>query len=120
MPVSFLTDKERERLQSFPSEIPESDITAFFTLSTTDLVLVQKQRGDHNHLGFGLQLCILRYLGFSLDDITHIPEPVVAYVSQQLQVDPYCLKLYGERMQTRSDHLKEIQEYLGFHNASQL
>jgi hypothetical protein len=52
-----------------------------------------------------LQLCILRYLGFSLDDVTQIPEPVATYVSQQLQVDPLSLKRYGNRQKTRSKHL---------------
>ena len=120
MPVSFLTDKERERLQSFPSEIPESDITAYFTLSPTDIVLVRKQRGDHNRLGYGLQLCILQYLGFSPDDLALIPEPVIAYVSQQLNVPPSSLKLYGNRIKTRTEHLQEIQKHLGFHLVNQV
>jgi hypothetical protein len=42
MPVSFLTDNQRERLQGFPSEIHESDITAFFTLSPIDIELVKR------------------------------------------------------------------------------
>jgi TnpA family transposase len=120
MPVSFLTDNERGRLQSIPTEISLSDITTFFTLSATDLAFVRKQRGEHNRLGFSLQLCILRYLGFSLDGLMHIPETVVTYVSQQLHVDPLSLKLYGNRQKTRSEHLQEIQKYLGFHTASQL
>src|SRR6266705_4095825 len=119
MPVSFLSKNERERLQRFPAEISSNDLTAFFTLSATDLALVRKQRGAHNRLGFAFQLCILRYLGFSLDDLTQVPEPVVTYVSQQLQVDPSSLKLYGNRQKTRSEHLQEIQKYLGFHPASQ-
>jgi Domain of unknown function (DUF4158) len=109
MPVSFLTDNERERLQRCPAEISSGDITAFFTLSATDLALVRKQRGAHNRLGFAFQLCILRYLGFSLDDLMQIPEAGVTYVSQQLHVDPSSLKLYGNRQKTRSEHLQEIQ-----------
>lgn len=118
MPVSFLTDNERERLRCFPTEISLSDITAFFTLSTTDIALVEKQREDHNRLGFSLQLCILRYLGFSTNDISTTPDYVVSYVSKQLLIEPSCLNQYGKRMQTQSDHLKEIQDYLGFHTSS--
>jgi TnpA family transposase len=84
MPVSFLTDNERERLRCFPTEISPSDLNAFFTLSITDIALVQKQREDHNRLGFSLQLCTLRYLGFSPNDISTIPDDVVSYVSKQL------------------------------------
>jgi len=120
MPVSFLTEDEREGLQYFPADISPSDVTAFFTLSATDMALVQKQRGDHNQLGFALQVCVLRYLGFSPKDIVAIPIAVVAYLGQQINVEPTCLKHYGERTQTQSDHLQEIQEYLGFRTASSL
>jgi hypothetical protein len=119
MPVSFLTEKERERLQSLPSDIPESDIIAFFTLSPAEIKLVKKQRGEHNKLGYGLQLCLLRYLGFSPDDLTPLPEPVTFYVSQQLNVARVSLELYGNRIPTRTEHLQEIQAYLGFHTATQ-
>jgi TnpA family transposase len=77
MPVSFLTEDERERLQHFPAEISQSDVTAFFTLSYTDMALVRKQRGNHSRLGFSLQLCALRYLGYSPDVTTQVPEAVV-------------------------------------------
>src|SRR5260370_36237293 len=117
MPI-FLTESERKRLRGFPEDISPEDITAFFTLSATDMEQVEKQRGDHNRLGVSLQLCALRYLGFSPNDITTIPLQIVSYVSKQLGVDPSVLKLYGERMQTQSDHLQEIQKYFGFHAAS--
>jgi TnpA family transposase len=119
MPVSFLTENERERLQRFPSEISPGDTTAFFTLAATDLAIVRKQRGGHNRMGFALQLCILRYLGFPLDDLTQLPEAVVTYVGQQLHVDPSGLELYGNRQKTRSEHLQEIQRHVGFHPANQ-
>ena len=118
MPI-LLTENERERLRGFPKEIPPEDITAYFTLSATDMEQVERQRGDHNRLGFGLQLCALRYLGFSPNDITTIPDEIISYVSKQLNVDPSVLKLYGERMQTQSDHLQEVQKYLGFRTATQ-
>src|SRR5581483_10161556 len=115
----YLTDNERQKLQGFPEQIPQADLTAFFTLSPTDMVLVRKQRGAHNRLGFSLQLCSLRYLGLALNDIRTAPDAAVDYLSKQLDLDPKCLELYGERMQTQSDHLQEIQRYLGFRTASQ-
>lgn len=105
-------------MQRFPAEISSGDITAFFTISPIDMVFVQKKRGDHNRLGYGLQLCILRYFGFSPNDIMAIPDQVIIYVSSQLGVEPSILRLYGERMQTQSDHLQEIEGYLGFRKAA--
>lgn len=118
MLVTFLPESERERFRRFPTEIPSEDLHAFFTLSASDLAEIEKQRGDHNRLGFALQLCALRYFGFSPDDLSTAPYTVVAYVSRQLNVDPNTLKSYGGRSKTRTDHLLEIQTYLGFRKAS--
>jgi TnpA family transposase len=117
MPGQFLTDAERERLRQFPAEIPPSDVIAYFTLSPADLAQVRHQRGDHNRLGFALQLGALRYLGFSPDDLTTAPASVVASLSQQLDVRPDVLPAYGQRAHTRRDHLQAIQAYLGFREA---
>jgi len=88
MPVSFLTGRERERLRRFPAEIPLEDVSTYFTLSDLDLGRVLTQRRDYNRLGFALQLCALRYLGFAPDDLSSAPDHVVAYVAQQLAVSP--------------------------------
>ena len=61
MPIGFLTEAERERLNRFPDEIPYDDLSAYFTLSDRDIQAIQRQRGDHNRLGFALQLGTLRY-----------------------------------------------------------
>jgi len=117
MPGQFLTEAERERLRRFPAEIPPADVIAYFTLSPADLVQVHHQRGDHNRLGFALQLGALRYLGFSPDDLTTAPASVVASLSQQLAMRPDVLPAYGRRAHTRRNHLQSIQAYLGFREA---
>lgn len=118
MPGQFFTKAERERLQSFPAEIAPEDVITFFTLSPDDQAKVQKRTGDHNLLGFALQLGTLRYLGFVPDNLTHVPKAVVDYVAHQLKVAPDVLSAYGERPKTRTNQLQEIQTYLGFHKAS--
>jgi hypothetical protein len=42
----------------------------------------------------------------------------VHFVADQLRVSPEALSGYGDREQTRSDHLLQIQYYLGFRRAS--
>jgi TnpA family transposase len=118
MPVSFLTDNERKQLQNFPTDISADDVNTFFTLSATDMTLVQKQRGPHNRLGFSLQLCTLRYLGFPLQKIMALPERVVSYVANQLNVTAADLPKYGNRGPTRTVDAQAIQEYLGFRKAT--
>ena len=36
MPIGFLTDAERERLDSFPAQVTRGDILTYFTLSRAD------------------------------------------------------------------------------------
>ena len=52
MPIGFLTDADRDRLNRFPTDVAPADLLAYFTLSKADLELVQAHRGDHNRLGF--------------------------------------------------------------------
>jgi TnpA family transposase len=114
VPVRLFTDAERERLNRFPSDVPPGDLLASFTLSDADLDLIGDRRGDHNRLGYALQLKALPYLGFVPDDLTSAPSRVVAYLALQLSVPSEALTDYGDREHTRTDHLREIQDRLGF------
>ncbi len=117
MPGSFLNDTERERLRKFPTEIPPEDLIGYFTLSERDRVLVRGQRRDHNRLGFALQVCALRYLGFVPAKLHSAPPAAVGHLAEQLGVAPRCLAKYGERSQTRTSHLQEVLVHLGFRKA---
>jgi len=60
------------------------------------------------------KLKALPYLGFDPDDLTSAPSRVVAYLALQLSVPSEALTEYGDREHTRTDHLREIQDRLGF------
>lgn len=75
---------------------------------------IRRQRRPENRLGFALQLCALRYLGFHPNNWQQAPWDVVKHLSQQLQVQPENLSRYAQRTQTRTEHLQQIQNYLGF------
>ncbi len=113
MPNGFLTDAERDRLNRFPTDIAPTDLLAYFTLSETDLEFIQTHRGDHNRLGYALQLMALRLLGFAPDDLSTAPRRAVAYVALQIGVSTTGLAQYGDRIHTRTDHLREVQAYVG-------
>ena len=81
MPGRIFTPQERKRLDAFPSEIAEADLIRYFTLSHSDLDLVRRQRGDQNRIGFALQLCALRYMGFCPDDLEIVPTTALAFVA---------------------------------------
>ena len=118
VPTGFLTEAERERLNRFPDEIPYEDLSAYFTLSDRDIQAIQRQRGDPNRLGFALQLCALRYLGFAPDDSSTAPPAAVRFIAGQLDLAPDAIQNYGRRLHTRTEHLLQVQAYLGFRKAT--
>lgn len=118
MRIQFLTHSERERLNQFPTEIPKADLIPFFTLTEEDLNQVPIRSADYNRLGFALQLCTLRYLGFCPDRLDQAPSDVIFYIARQLLVEPTTLDAYGQRGQTRTEHLRQICDYLGFKKAA--
>jgi len=109
MPVQFFTDADHERLNRFPDEITQEELNNFFLLSPDEHDAAMTLRGDHNRLGFALQLCCLRYLGFFPEALSTIPPPVVGYVASQLLVNSEILPLYGQRIRTRQDHQRQAQ-----------
>ena len=118
MPIGFLSDAERERLDSFPAQVVPGDIETYFTLSRADRRQIPRTTSPANRLGFALQLGTLRFLGFCPDDLSTVPEAVVAFVARQLDVAPSELARYGRRGQTRTEHLRQIRRYLGFRKAT--
>ena len=117
MPIGFLTAAERDRLDRFPTPIPDDDLFAFFQLSEADHTAINQQREDYTRLGFALQLCALRYLGFAPDDLRTVPREAVVYVARQLGIPAAALAAYGRGIATRTMHLQQIQAHLGFRKA---
>jgi Domain of unknown function (DUF4158) len=117
MPIGFLTPAERERLSRFPEHIPADDLFVFFRLSDDDHGVINQQREDATRLGFALQLCALRYLGFAPDDLSLTPWEAVVYVARQLNVPPEAIETYGHRIKTRTTHLQRVQSHVGFRRA---
>jgi TnpA family transposase len=117
MSTSFLTAAERDRWQRFPETIPQDDLAVYFLLSADDQREVNRQREPCNRLGYALQLCTLRYLGFVPTDFTATPEVVVTFVAEQLGITPRVLVLYDNR-RTQSEHRRHVRTYLGFRPAT--
>src|SRR6266852_5631379 len=119
MSSSFLSAAERERWQRFPATIPQDDLAVYFFLSEDDAREVNRQREPFNRLGYALQLCTLRYLGFVPTDFTATPEVAVTFVAEQLGIAPRVLAQYDNR-RTQSDHRRYVRAYLGFRQATPL
>lgn len=118
MPIRFLSDAERERLSHFPAEISPDDLTSYFTLSAADRQHIELHYRPANRLGVALQLCALRFLGFSPDDLTMAPPAAVQYLADQLALSADQLSRYGQREQTRTEQLRQLEHYLGYREAA--
>lgn len=118
MPVNFLSEAERLRFTAFPDNLSADDLIGFFTLSQVDAQQIPAHASAVNRLGFALQLLLLRFLGFHLPDLTLVPEIVIEFVASQIEVESVQVKSYGTREQTRSDHQRQIEKYLGYRSAA--
>src|SRR5207249_10457070 len=102
-----------EAVTGYP-EFDEDELIGLFTLSPADVAFVDpgRGRGPADRLGLAVQLCTLPWLGFVPDEVRAAPPVAVGRLAQRLQVDAGALAGYGERAQTRTDHLRLVTEYL--------
>src|SRR3990167_2613928 len=108
---SILSASERDTLLALPDS--QDDLIRYYTFNESDLSLIRQRRGDANHLGFAVQLCLLRYPGYALANASVLPDPVIEWVARQVQAAPDSWAKYGERDVTRREHAQELRTYLG-------
>jgi TnpA family transposase len=114
VPVEFLTDEEAAAYGRFSGVPSRVELERVFFLDDVDKELIAKRRGDHNRLGFAMQLTTVRWLGTFLPDPLDVPVEVVAYLAEQLGIaDASCVGRYTERRTARFEHVEEIKQALG-------
>ena len=113
----MFSEDQLEQLRSFP-EVSRDELIRYFTPAAGDVSFVDagRGRGAADRLGMPVQLCTLPWLGFVPDEV-----PTAAGGSGPAGGPPgrgpAALSSYGQRAQTRSDHLGMIAEYLGWKTA---
>lgn len=114
MPVQFLTPAQRAAYGAYASEICAEDLARYFHLDDEDRAALEDKRGDHNRLGYALQLTTARFLGTFLPNPIEVPPAVLQSLGRQLQIlDFDRLSDYRDGRQ-RWLHTMEIRARYGF------
>ena len=107
---SLFSTAERESLLALPKA--EDERIRYYMFNEADLSFINQHRGSANRIGLAVQLCYLRFPGIILNvDQTPFP-PVLKLVAYQLGVAVDQWNEYGQREQTRREHLLELQGWL--------
>lgn len=102
------------RTAGSPARLRGCSWSASSSSTTTIWVFVGRRRGDHNRLGFAVQLATVRFVGTFLADLGDVPGDVVEYVAAQLDVAAATMATYTQREKTRLEHQWEIAREVGY------
>lgn len=112
MPVEFLSDEQAAGFGrfTFASAPSQADLERYFYVDDVDRSLIADRRGEHNRIGFAVQLGTVRFLGTFLSDPLDVPWGIVEYLAGQLGIqDPSVVKMYAHRLPTVHEHAREIR-----------
>jgi hypothetical protein len=90
----------------------QRELTRHYTFSDTDLAMISRGRSDHNRLGRALMLCYLRYPGRPLRAVERPPEPLLAFVAEQIGVFLGSISGYLATEWNRQAHAAEFRDRL--------
>lgn len=119
MNLDFLTTDQKSQYGKFSGEPDELQLARYFHLDEADLEFISNRRGDHNRLGFALQITSIRFLGCFLSDFNVVPINVQRFVSAQLSIsDISVLTEYAKRETTIREHTALIRTQYEYHEIS--
>jgi Domain of unknown function (DUF4158) len=119
MSIQFLSEEQQQGYGRYAGEPTSLQLARYFHLDDTALKIVKQRRGDHNRLGFAVQLCTVRFLGTFLINPIDVPLSVVAYLALQLDISsPDCLPRYLARPTTHWEHAQLIKQLYGYQDFS--
>ena len=87
--ATILTGTQLAALFDPPTD--QRELVRHYTLSATDLAMVQRCRGGQNRLGYALMLCYLRHPGRPLKTNERPPSALVSFIAGQIDALPEAI-----------------------------
>ena len=115
---SILSATERESLLALPDA--KDELIRLYTFNDADLSRIRQHRGAANRLGFAVQLCYMRYPGIALAANAEPDTSLLRMVADQIKLPGDIWDDYGQRAETRREHLLELQSAYGFQSFTTL
>lgn len=112
----ILTDAERQNFLALPTD--DDTLIRHWSLDDDDRRLLETRRRADTRLGLALQLCALRYPGRLVQRGELIPEGALAFLTEQLGIDPDALSTFARRAPTRYEQLAVLRQRYGFSELS--
>lgn len=109
MPVDFFTSEQESKYGCFCDTPTSEQLAKYFWLDDTDKELIWNRRGEHNQLGFAVQL------GTFLSDPIDVPQSVITYMANQLYLDAQSFSHYQNK-RSQWDQMREIRSVYGYKN----
>ena len=115
---SILSATERESLLTLPDA--KDELIRLYTFNDADLARIRQRRGAANRLGFAVQLCYMRYPGIALAANAEPDTSLLRMVADQIKLPGDIWDEYGQRAETRREHLLELQSAYSFQSFTTL
>lgn len=102
----------------FNLHIANQDLIEHFFLTPNERYLLSQWRKDANTLGFAVLLKSFQFLGYPPQQKNDIPDAIIFYVSDQLNLDVKLFNQYRWKDSVWKVHLTSIREFTGFRPSS--
>lgn len=100
MGVYKLTSAAQQEALLSLDKLSQDEFQGYFSFSQSDVKFILSHRGVENRLGIGLQLCLTRYPGISLNLVDKVSNSLIEYVAAQLKISTVDLDNYLSKKNT--------------------
>jgi len=118
MPVSFLTNEQAVQYGRFNQPPSPAQLARYFYLDVSDLYWIRRRTEPYLQMGLAIQMGTVRFLGTFLEQPLDVPDSVVVFTAEQLDLSDWSdLPRYAES-EARFDHKKQIRARFGYKECS--